>query len=107
MRGKHKNRENEIFEGYVELVQTMLTNIYDRIRIKDSWRSKKLSQRMIDRKLKDLDELGAWLHTKECMTWFNVLNWCIGNNRKRMHEIFVKTHAESVKFMKKHTTPCG
>jgi hypothetical protein len=102
MTRKYENREDEILRAYVKLLQAMFMGVYDRIRIKDSWHTKKLSQRMITRKLNDLKELGAWLKTDECTIWFNMLGYCTGNGSRKMHETFNKTHADSVKFMKKH-----
>lgn len=101
MSKQYKNREDEILRGYVKLVQAMLMLVYDRIRIKDSWRSKKLSQRMIDRKLNDLDELGMWLKGSDCLVWFNILSMCTGNGSRAMYETFMETHTSSLEFMNK------
>ena len=99
---KYKNKEDEILRGYVKLVQAMLMNVYDRIRIKDSWHHKKLSQRMLTKKFDDLTELGVWLHTGNCIIWFDILSQCTGNGSRRMYETFIKTHAKSLEFLKKH-----
>lgn len=98
---KYKNREDEILRGYVKLVQAMLMNVYDKIRIKDSWHNKKLSPRMIERKLNDIEELGLWIHSDGCKIWFNMLSLCTGAGSRKMHETFINTLTESRKFIKK------
>jgi hypothetical protein len=100
---KYKNKEDEILRGYVKLVQAMLMNVYDKIRIKDSWHDKKLSQRMLTRKLEDLTELGAWLHTGDSIVWFNILSLCTGNGSRKMHETFIDTLVKSKEFIKRQT----
>ena len=102
MTKRYKNREDEVLKGYVKLVEAMLVLVYDRIRIKDSWQSKKISVRMLDKKRADLDDLGAWLQTENCKTWFDILGQCTGMGSKKMLEAFLRTYDSSLKFIEEH-----
>jgi hypothetical protein len=96
---KKKNKEEEVLRGYVLLVETMLINVFDKIRIKDSWHQKELSAKMLAKKKSDLKEMGDWLATDNCKTWFNILGQCTGRGSLGMYRTFLKTHKKSTSFI--------
>lgn len=97
---RRKNKEDETLLGYVLLVEAMLVNVFDRIRIKDSWYKKKISPRMLNRKIAELNELGAWLQSSDSRFWFNILGACTGRGSRKMHETFMGTWRKSMEFVK-------
>jgi hypothetical protein len=74
------NHENESLVGYVKLVEQMIINVFDRIRIKKSWHTKILTARMVERKRADVLELSAWLDTDSAKWWFDSYGRCTGKN---------------------------
>lgn len=101
MKKKTETTDDKILEGYVRLVQAMLMYVFDRIRIKKSWHDKKLSTKMLSRKVNDLNELGSWLRGESAPIWFNILGLCTENSGKKMYDTFLSTLNDSVKFVKK------
>lgn len=94
-------REDEILRGYVLLVRQMLINVFDKIRIKKIWHTKPLSEKMINKKIRDLNYYGDWLHTDDATTWFDFLGYCMDTSGHKMYRTFIETHKQSVAFMKK------
>lgn len=57
---------------------------------------------MLNRKMSDLDELGMWLKTEDCVIWFNLLGSCTGMGSRKMLEVFMRVYDDSVKFIEEY-----
>ena len=101
MISRHNIKEDEVLRGYVTLLRTMLTNVYDRIRIKKSWHTKEITPNMLEGKKADLKEYGAWLKTSEAKAWFNIFGLCTELSSIKLYNTFVRTHKDSLRFIRK------
>lgn len=96
-----KNLETEIEKGYVRLVEQMIVNVFDRIRIKKSWYAKRISTRMLDKKRRDVLDLAAWLETDNAAFWFRMYGGCTGKDGGKMLNDFKIIARKSADFLDK------
>lgn len=95
-------RESEVLRGYVLLVKQMLINVLDRIRIKNSWKRnpKRISARMLEKKERQLAELGDWLDTDGAKFWFRMYGLSTGTVWYKTLRNFRKFRDTSRNFIK-------
>lgn len=98
MKKKH-NIEEESEKGYVRLVAQMILNIFDRIRIKKSWHSKKISRDMIQKKREDIALYKDWLETDNAEFWFKTYGNCTNRNGLKMLNDFKIIVRKSTQFL--------
>ena len=96
---KNHSLEKELERNNVKLVQQMIMNVLDRIRIKDSWYKRRPSERMIKKKEASIDELGPWLETDSAKFWFRMYGNCTGKNGDRMLDNFKEIALSTIKFL--------
>lgn len=77
----------------------MIINVFDRIRIKKSWHSKKLSSRMLKKKIKNVESLTEWLYSEAAEIWFDAYGEASSKDGTRMLNDFKITSRKSMEFL--------
>jgi len=94
-----RSLELELEKGAVRLVEQMIVNVFDRIRIKKSWYKKRLSQQMIDKKRADIAEIATWLETPGSEFWFKIYGNCTNKDGMKMLNDFKIIVRKSTDFL--------
>ena len=94
-----KSLEIELEKAAVRLVEQMILNVFDKIRIKKSWKKKRISQKMIEKKRSNIADIGAWLESDGAEFWFRMYGNCTNKDGFKMLNDFKIIVRKSTDFL--------
>lgn len=112
MKDKERAKQNQVNEedivaGYVRLVEALIFDAFEKISVPLEWgKKRKLSQRTIDKKKLDVENIAKWLGSPGSDFWIGLYESACALNRGRTKKTFEEELGKSRKRLEElSTTP--
>ena len=97
--------EDDIANGYVRLLETLIFNAFEQIYIAPGWGIKrKLSARTINKKSTEMELVAKWLKSPGSDFWFGLYESCMFTDKGKTKRGFVNQLKKSRRRLKKLST---